>query len=113
MRAAAVSHPWTEPPGPGQAVEIAEGVLWARLPLPFRPDHLNAYVLDDGDGWTLVDTGLDTAAVREAWARNWVRVGNSFKLGMCGASRRVGNENGVYRARVYRSNEGLWRPCGV
>ena len=39
-----------------------------RLPLPFRPDHLNAYALDDGDGWTLVDTGLDTPAVRGAWA---------------------------------------------
>ena len=51
-----------EPPAPGRATEIAEGVLWARLPLPFRPDHLNVYLLDDGDGWTLVDTGLDTAA---------------------------------------------------
>ena len=47
---------------------LAEGVLWMRLPLPFRPDHLNAYALDDGDGWTLVDTGLDTPAVRGAWA---------------------------------------------
>ena len=47
--------------GPAEAVEIAEGVLWLRLPLPFRPDHLNVYALDDGDGWTIVDTGLDTA----------------------------------------------------
>ena len=49
-------------------MELAEGVLWMRLPLPFRPDHLNAYALDDGDGWTLIDTGLDTPAVRGAWA---------------------------------------------
>ena len=68
MPAGAVSHPWPEPPAPGRATEIAEGVLWARLPLPFRPDHLNVYMLDDGDGWTLVDTGLDTAPAREAWA---------------------------------------------
>ena len=59
--AAAVRYPFPEPPGAGEAVEIAEGVLWLRLPLPFRPDHLNVYALDDGDGWTLVDTGLDTA----------------------------------------------------
>ena len=39
-----------------------------RLPLPFRPDHLNTYALDDGDGWTIVDTGIDTAPVRQAWA---------------------------------------------
>ena len=60
-------YPWAAPPGPGETVEIADGVLWARLPLPFRPDHLNAYLLDDGDGWSVVDTGLDTAAVRAAW----------------------------------------------
>jgi glyoxylase-like metal-dependent hydrolase (beta-lactamase superfamily II) len=63
-----VSYPWTEPPGAGEAVEIAEGVLWMRLPMPFRPDHLNTYALVEGDGWTIVDTGVDNATVREAWA---------------------------------------------
>jgi glyoxylase-like metal-dependent hydrolase (beta-lactamase superfamily II) len=63
-----VTHPFPEPPPAGEAVEVAEGVLWARLPLPFRPDHLNAYALDDGDGWTLVDTGLATDPVRDAWS---------------------------------------------
>ena len=36
-------YPWPTPPGPGETIGIAPGVLWARLPLPFRPDHLNAY----------------------------------------------------------------------
>lgn len=68
-RRAPVAYPWSEPPAPGDAVEVADGVLWLRLPLPFRPDHLNVYVLDDGaDGWTLVDTGLDVARTREVWA---------------------------------------------
>ncbi len=67
-RNGAVEYPFPDPPGPGEAVEIAEGLLWVRLPMPFRPDHLNAYALDGGDGWTLVDTGLDTPAVRAAWA---------------------------------------------
>jgi glyoxylase-like metal-dependent hydrolase (beta-lactamase superfamily II) len=68
MGRSGVRHPFAEPPGAGAAVEIAEGVLWLRLPLPMRPDHLNVYALDDGDGWTIVDTGLDTEAVRAAWA---------------------------------------------
>ena len=38
MPASAVSYPFPDPPGPSQAAEIAEGVLWARLPLPFRPE---------------------------------------------------------------------------
>lgn len=40
--------------------------MWARLPLPMALDHVNVYFLDDGDGWTLVDTGLDWPTGRAA-----------------------------------------------
>ena len=56
-----------EPPVPGGAVEVAPGVLWMRVPLPMRPDHVNVYALGDGDGWTVIDTGLDTKTCRAAW----------------------------------------------
>lgn len=59
-----------DPPGPGEAVKIADGVLWARMPLPMAGlDHVNIFALDEGEGWTLVDTGMDWAAGREALAR--------------------------------------------
>ncbi|MEM7238273.1 MAG: MBL fold metallo-hydrolase [Pseudomonadota bacterium] len=61
---AVIHHPWEAPPGPSDVIEIAEGLLWARLPLPMRLDHVNIYALDDGDGWTLIDTGLDWAKGR-------------------------------------------------
>ncbi|MEM8792761.1 MAG: MBL fold metallo-hydrolase [Pseudomonadota bacterium] len=61
---AVIHHPWDAPPGPGEAIEVAEGLLWARLPLPMRLDHVNIYALDDGDGWTLIDTGLNWAKGR-------------------------------------------------
>ena len=64
---AGVRYPF-EAPAPGEAVEIAEGVLWLRVRLPMRPDHLNIYAFDEGDGWSIVDTGLDTPAIREEWA---------------------------------------------
>ena len=63
-----IRHPWTAPPGPGAAVEVAEGVLWTRLPLPMALDHVNVYALDEGDGWTLVDTGMDWPRGREGLA---------------------------------------------
>lgn len=69
MNRPALRFPFAEPPGPGGALPIAEGVLWIRLPLAIRPDHVNVYALDDGDGWTIVDAGLDTPAVRAAWER--------------------------------------------
>lgn len=62
-----IRAPWPEPPAPGQAIEIAAGVLWMRIPVEMRPDHVNVYALDEPDGWTLVDTGLDTTACRAAW----------------------------------------------
>ena len=51
----------------GCAVEVAEGVLWLRLPLPMALDHVNVYALDDGDGWTIVDTGLSSKKTRAIW----------------------------------------------
>ena len=62
-----IAHPFDAPPAPGAAQEVAEGVFWVRLPLPMRLDHVNAYALADPDGWTVVDTGFDTADARAAW----------------------------------------------
>ncbi|MEM8572522.1 MAG: MBL fold metallo-hydrolase [Pseudomonadota bacterium] len=62
-----VRYVFGTPPGFGEAVEVADGVLWFRLALPRLPNHVNVYALDDGDGWTIVDTGLCTPGVRAAW----------------------------------------------
>jgi glyoxylase-like metal-dependent hydrolase (beta-lactamase superfamily II) len=69
VEASALAHPHSEPPAEGEAIELAEGVLWMRLPLPMRLDHVNVYALEEGDGWTLVDTGFDTKRARAIWAR--------------------------------------------
>ena len=55
------------PPKPGEAVKIRPGVLWARFPLPFRLDHVNVYLIEDGDGLALVDAGIDDPPSRAAW----------------------------------------------
>lgn len=55
------------PPAEGEAHEIAPGVLWLQMPLPFKPDTVNVYAFRDADGWTLVDTGLDTRRGRALW----------------------------------------------
>ncbi|MGR3660008.1 MAG: MBL fold metallo-hydrolase [Paracoccaceae bacterium] len=56
-----------EPPEFGSAIEVADGVLWFRLPLPMALDHVNIFALDDGDSWTVIDTGLDTRKTRAIW----------------------------------------------
>jgi glyoxylase-like metal-dependent hydrolase (beta-lactamase superfamily II) len=62
-------YPLETPPAPGEAVEVAEGILWLRLPLPMKLDHVNVFALDEGDGWTIVDTGFDTKTARGLWER--------------------------------------------
>ena len=64
---AGIAYPWAEPPAPGAAIEVAPGVLWMRLPLPMKLDHVNVYALDEGDGWTVLDTGFDSAKSRAIW----------------------------------------------
>ena len=58
-----------EPPAPGTVIEVAPGILWARLALPFQLNHVNIYLIDDGEGWTLIDTGLGDKATQAAWQK--------------------------------------------
>jgi glyoxylase-like metal-dependent hydrolase (beta-lactamase superfamily II) len=54
-------------PRPGEAVEVAPGILWLRFPLPFALDHVNLYALEDRAGWTVVDTGLGDEVSKGVW----------------------------------------------
>jgi len=56
-----------DPPEPGRARRIGERLLWARIPLPMELNHINVWLLDEGDHWTLVDTGMADPVCREAW----------------------------------------------
>jgi len=62
-----LQFPFPDPPPAGTTLELAPGVLWVRMPLPFALDHINLWVLRDGDGWTLIDCGLNSQRTREAW----------------------------------------------
>jgi len=48
-------------------MEIAPGVQWLRMPLPGSLDHINLYLIEDQDGWFIVDTGLGTIETQQAW----------------------------------------------
>lgn len=54
-------------PAPGEVVQIAEGVYWTRFAMPMSLDHINLWLLEDGEGWTVVDTCLNMESSRETW----------------------------------------------
>ncbi len=54
-------------PAVGEVKAVADGVLWVRMPLPFQLNHINLWLIRDGSGWTLVDSGFATAETLQAW----------------------------------------------
>ncbi|HBO4051714.1 MBL fold metallo-hydrolase [Pseudomonas aeruginosa] len=66
MATAGLEYPF-EKPERGTVTEVVPGVLWVRMPLPFRLDHVNLWLIRDGDGWAVVDTGMRNETVEATW----------------------------------------------
>ncbi len=64
-------------PGPGASLEVAPGVRWIRMALPFALNHINLWLLRDelerpdgggvAQGWTVVDCCIDQPEARAQW----------------------------------------------
>ena len=66
---AGLEYPFAQPPLPGELREVASGVYWLRMPLPFALEHINLWLLADDDGWTIVDCGFGTDETRALWQK--------------------------------------------
>ena len=49
-----LTYPFAAVPVTGEAVSVAPGVLWLRLPLPMALDHINLYAIEDDGGLSLI-----------------------------------------------------------
>ncbi|MEO0411638.1 MAG: MBL fold metallo-hydrolase [Pseudomonadota bacterium] len=66
-KTAELRYPFDALPAGGDVMEVAKGVYWLRMPLPMSLDHINLWILEDGDGVVLVDTGLNTQETKGLW----------------------------------------------
>ena len=64
---AQLRFPCGEVPEPGTIKNVAPGIFWLRMPLPFQLNHINLWLVEEKDGWTIVDTGINTQATRDLW----------------------------------------------
>lgn len=64
---ARLSYPFEEGPKPGEAIDIAAGVKWLRMPLQGSLAFINVWAIAEADGWAIVDTGMGGPATMEAW----------------------------------------------
>jgi glyoxylase-like metal-dependent hydrolase (beta-lactamase superfamily II) len=74
LQESALTYPYGDTlPAPGTTVEVAPGVRWLRMALPFALDHINLWLLrdvqDGVEGWTVVDCGIANAATQALWER--------------------------------------------
>jgi glyoxylase-like metal-dependent hydrolase (beta-lactamase superfamily II) len=64
-----LEYPFPEIPAPGTTREVAPGIHWLSMPLPFQLDHINLWLMEEDGGWTVVDTGIGNAQTRELWEK--------------------------------------------
>lgn len=65
--AVGIDYEFSETPGTGSTLPVADGVHWLRMPLPFVLSHINLWLLEDGDEWTIVDTGVHSDESTAVW----------------------------------------------
>ena len=63
----ALEYPFSSKPALGETIEVAPGVLWIRMTLPFALNHINLWAIEDGEGWAVVDTGVQDSETSAAW----------------------------------------------
>ena len=62
-----LAYPFPEVPAPGTTLQVAPGIHWLSMPLPFALDHINLWLVEEDDGWTVIDTGIGNATTRGLW----------------------------------------------
>ncbi|HMM53977.1 MAG TPA: MBL fold metallo-hydrolase [Candidatus Desulfobacillus sp.] len=63
----AIRYPHQSQPGEGEALELLPGLRWLRMPLPFELNHINLWLLEEENGWTAVDSGLNHDDIKRGW----------------------------------------------
>ena len=63
-----INYEFDSRPGAGETMAVAEGIQWLRMPLPFALNHINLWLLRDGPGWAIVDTGVGTEETKQVWS---------------------------------------------
>lgn len=61
-------------PGDAEVMELRPGVFWLRMPIPIPGlDYINLWLLRDGEGWTVVDTGVRSSKLQALWEQVFER----------------------------------------
>jgi len=62
-----INYEFDSRPDNGTTQNVADGIEWLRMPLPFSLNHINLWLLRDAKRWAIVDTGVGTSETRDLW----------------------------------------------
>tara|TARA_B100000959_G_scaffold197408_1_gene206502 strand:+ start:4098 stop:5135 length:1038 start_codon:yes stop_codon:yes gene_type:complete len=60
-------YPLSKRPPDGETLEVAPDIYWLRMPLPIALNHINLWLLEGNEGWTIIDTGMATNESKTIW----------------------------------------------
>jgi glyoxylase-like metal-dependent hydrolase (beta-lactamase superfamily II) len=113
----ALSYPLADAvPPDGRRIEVAPGVHWLRMPLPFALDHINLWLLRDTfrgrDGWTVIDCGVATDTLRALWERAFVEELDGLPIVRVLCTHTHPDHVGLARMLTDRFEAPLWMTLG-
>ena len=69
-----LDYPFSKRPADGQTLKVAPNIYWLRMPLPIALNHINLWLLEGDEGWTIVDSGMATEESKTVWKNIFTNV---------------------------------------
>ena len=109
-------------PESGTLLQVAPGVYWLRMGLPFALNHINLWLLedyfDDEDaeaqraGWTVIDCGISNDITRDAWQTIFANGLRAMRIGRVVATHCHPDHVGLADWLCQRWKAPLWMTAG-
>ena len=64
-----LTYPFEAGPKTGEALDVAPGVKWLRMPLGGSLAYINVWAIAEDGGWAIVDTGMGGPETQQAWRK--------------------------------------------
>lgn len=95
-------------PAAGETFPVADGVVWIRMAMPLELNHINLWMIREGNGWAAVDTGFP----HESTAQSWETILESHKLTRLICTHHHPDHMGLAQWLTDRAGVRLWASHG-
>ena len=62
-----LEYPFSNRPKDGELLNVKGGIHWLRMPLPIALNHINLWLIEGNDGFTIIDSGMSTDEAKGIW----------------------------------------------